>query len=96
LRCGTDRTSKPTNSQRGGGALPRAARTGDIPTQQSLDEWTEERTLGLIRRFPLEVSADDALLLASALATKVSWEVPYDLVPSAALGPSSSVAKVLI
>ena len=39
------------------------------------------------------------LLLASAFATKVSWEVPYDLVPSAALGPSirwaTSLERVL-
>ncbi len=76
-------------------SLPRATETGDIPSQARLDDWAAERTLGLIRRFPLDVSADDVILLASALATKVSWDVPYGLVPAAALGSSSRWATSL-
>jgi hypothetical protein len=76
-------------------SLPRATTTGDIPPQHELDDWAAERTLGLIRSFPLEVNEDDVILLASALATKVSWEVPYDLVPGAELGASSGWATLL-
>lgn len=75
--------------------LPRATDTGDIPSQARLDDWAIDRTLGLIRNFPLEVSADDVVLLASALATKVSWEVAFSLAPAAALGSSSHWAASL-
>lgn len=75
--------------------LPRATETGDIPSQAEVDEWAAQWTLGLIRRFPLEVSADDVVLLASALATKVSWQVPFTLAPAAALGTASRWAASL-
>jgi hypothetical protein len=67
--------------------LPAVADTGDIPAQQEIDRWAAERTLGLIDQFPLELTPDVACLLASALATRVSWEVPFDVVDAAALGP---------
>ena len=76
-------------------SLPRATETGDIPSQARLDDWAAERTLGLIRQFPLELSADDVMVLASALATKVSWEMPFALVPGASLGSSSRWAASL-
>jgi hypothetical protein len=68
--------------------LPAVATTGDIPTQEALDAWARERTLGLIKRFPLPVTRDIVCLLATALATKVSWEVPFEVVEAAELAPS--------
>ncbi len=70
-------------------ALPGAVETGDIPTQALLDGWAERHTLGLISRFPIEVTLEVVLLMATALATKVSWARPFDLAPGTALGPSS-------
>jgi hypothetical protein len=69
-------------------ALPSAVTTGDLPGQAGLDAWAREHTFGLIDRFP--IARDDLyLVLASALATKVSWQVPFDVVPSASLGEAS-------
>src|ERR1700756_4448755 len=58
--------------------LPPQVTVGDLPGQAGLDRWVREHTFGLIDRFPL--SAEGMyLVLASALATKVSWTVPFDL-----------------
>ncbi|WFE93339.1 hypothetical protein [Micromonospora sp. WMMD987] len=67
--------------------LPRATTTGPLPDQAGLDAWAREHTHGLVDRFPLTVSPRVLLALASALATRISWATPFDLVPGAALGP---------
>jgi hypothetical protein len=75
-------------------ALPPQVTTGDLPAPAGLDSWAREHTFGLIDRFPL--SGDDLyLVLASALATKVSWQVPFDLAPAASLGAGSPWASSL-
>lgn len=74
--------------------LPVQVVTGDIPSQEELDYWACERTLGLIKRFPLTLTPDVVCLLASALATKVSWEVPFQVVDASELGPSRWAGKV--
>jgi len=73
--------------------LPPQVTTGDLPGQAGLDRWVREHTFGLIDRFPIQ---DDGLelVLASALATKVSWEVPFDLAPAAGLGTSPWAAQL--
>lgn len=69
-------------------ALPDVVTTGDLPGQAGLDLWAREHTFGLIDRFP--ISAHDLyLVLATALATKVSWKVPFELAPAANLGAAS-------
>jgi len=74
--------------------LPPGVASGDLPGQAGLDAWAREHTLGLIDRFP--VQADSLLLvLASALATKVSWTVPFQLAPAASLGDASPWARQL-
>jgi len=74
--------------------LPATVETGAVPGRAGLDAWAREHTFGLIDRFP--VTSDDlCLLLASALATKVSWEVPFDLSPATSLGAASSWAAKL-
>lgn len=66
--------------------LPATVEAGPIPSQAEADAWAERHTRGLIRRFPVEVQSA-RLLLASALATRVSWTVPFELLPSERLSP---------
>lgn len=67
-------------------ALPEAVDTGDIPAQAHLDAWASEKTSGLIARFPGQITPDLTFLLASALATKITWDDPFEVVDSTALG----------
>ncbi len=70
-------------------ALPSQVETGDLPDQAGLDAWVREHTLGLISKAPVKWGPDLFLVLASALATKVSWQVPFELAPAAELGETS-------
>ena len=74
--------------------LPAAVTRGDMPDQATADAWAREHTLGLIERFPVE-SAGAWLLLATALATRVSWQVPFALAPARDLGPASDWSRQL-
>ena len=69
--------------------LPSSVDTGELPTQREIDDWSDRHTLGLIKRFPMELSADVTCILASALATRVSWEVPFEVVPASELAPTA-------
>ena len=61
-----------------------------MPTQEEADAWARRATLGLIRAFPLQIDERMRIVLASALATRVSWDVPFDVVSAAeGLGPAS-------
>lgn len=60
-------------------AIAPPAETGELPTQAQADAWASERTLGLIEQFPLDIPPDLVVLLATALATKVSWRQPFAL-----------------
>ena len=75
-----------TASRAGGRACRRQVTIGELPDQAGLDAWAREHTFGLIDRFPIEWTPDLYLVLATALATKVSWQVPFDLAPAASLG----------
>lgn len=69
------------------------AETGPIPSQAAADEWVHTRTLGLIEHFPLDLDDGDpvVLLLATAIAAKVSWEVPFwPAPPETAVLPATS------
>lgn len=72
-----DATAKLAEWVRG---LPSAVESGFMPTKQEADAWADRNTLGLIKSFPLEIDAATRIVLASALATKVSWPVPFELV----------------
>ncbi|MFG1778052.1 hypothetical protein ACGFIG_16660 [Micromonospora sp. NPDC049048] len=76
-------------------ALPASTTTGPLPDQAGLDAWAREHTLGLIDAFPLEVTPRVLLVLASALATRVSWANPFQVAPADALGPGSAWARGL-
>ncbi|MER5931935.1 serpin family protein [Streptomyces sp. NPDC002054] len=52
--------------------------TGSPDTDRAvLDGWAAERTGGLIDRMPVPVSADTLLVLASALALRLTWLQPF-------------------
>jgi hypothetical protein len=74
--------------------LPEAVSTGELPDQPTLDAWAREHTFGLIDRFPLDARTA-VLVLATALATKVSWEMPFGLAPASALGSASPWGREL-
>jgi hypothetical protein len=69
--------------------LPNQVTTGPLPDQAGLDNWAREHTFGLIDSFPITRTPDEYLVLASALATKVSWQVPFSLAPALSLGEFS-------
>jgi hypothetical protein len=82
-----DATSAVTGWARG---LPDGVESGGMPSQEEADAWARRETLGLIDAFPLEIDETTRIVLASALATKVSWDSPFDVVPAAeGLGPAS-------
>ncbi len=60
-------------------SLPGATERGDIPDQAGADAWARRVTDGLIRSFPVQVDAFAVLVLASALATRISWRIPFTL-----------------
>jgi len=70
-------------------SLPAEVASGELPDQGGLDRWAREHTFGLIDRFPVRWSQDLYLVLATALATRVSWQVPFELAPAISLGRAS-------
>jgi hypothetical protein len=62
--------------------LPSAVESGFMPTQRDANEWADRNTDGLIKTFPTSIDGSVRVVLASALATKVSWEEPFDVVPA--------------
>lgn len=76
-------------------SLPAAVEAGPLPGQAALDDWARRSTLGLIERFPVRLTDETMLVLATALATKISWARPFDVAPASALGPHSAWASTL-
>lgn len=76
--------------------LPTAVQTGPMPTQAQADDWARDHTDGLIERFPVAVSGM-AAVLASVLATRITWLRPYDVVDASELrsGWSSRLTDAL-
>ncbi len=64
-------------------SLPPEVESGLMPTPAEANEWADRHTNGLIDRFPATIDALTRIVLASALATKVSWAAPFGLVPAA-------------
>jgi hypothetical protein len=75
--------------------LPPLVDTGPVPDQADLDAWVKRHTTGLIDRFPVKGGEAVTWLLATALATRVSWQRPFGLAPASALGPASPWAATL-
>ncbi len=70
---------------------------GPVPSQAAADRWAGERTGGLIERFPITVDALSAVVAATVLATKVTWDDPFGVADSERLGSpwSSTVRRAL-
>jgi hypothetical protein len=62
--------------------LPPRVERGPIPTQAEADAWAALRSSGLIKRFPLEITDLSRVILASALATKVTWQQRFEIAPA--------------
>jgi len=69
--------------------LPPQVKRGPIPSQKVADAWADRHTMGLINRFPL-ITEVTRLVLASALATKVTWQERREVVSAAEHVRSSS------
>jgi hypothetical protein len=54
---------------------------GTLTDQAALDQWASDETNGLIDKFPLELTPDILVVLASALAARVKWRKPFDVSP---------------
>ncbi len=75
--------------------LPPQVRTGPLTSQAELDDWARNGTFGLVERFPVTLDPSLYLLAATVLASRVSWERPFDVAPASALGASSPWAGLL-
>lgn len=80
--------------------LPSSLSRGPVPSQTEADVWAADNTDGLIDHFPLPMSEDTLLVLASALATKVDWHQPFEVAsvkstPGGAASWPSDVTTVL-
>lgn len=78
--------------------LPSAVAKGSVPSAPALDAWASEHTDGLINEFPVSDPASVEVLLASALATRVSWLRPFALAGAEELRSpwSRRVTEVLV
>ena len=54
---------------------------GALTDQAALDRWADEQTGGLIDKFPLRLTDETLLVLASALTTRVRWRTPFEGYP---------------
>jgi hypothetical protein len=54
---------------------------GTLTDQAALDAWVVERTDGLLRRMPIQLTPDVLLVLASALALQTKWALPFTEYP---------------
>lgn len=67
-------------------ALPERTSRGRIPSQAELDAWASRNTDGLIEEFPLAVTPRTVFLLATAIAARISWAIPFEDCPAEQLG----------
>ncbi|WP_130011769.1 hypothetical protein [Serinicoccus sediminis] len=77
-------------------AVPDAVEDGPLPDQAGADRWADERTGGLLDAFPLEITEETRLVLASALATRISWRTPLAELDDGGLGTDAGTARHLV
>jgi hypothetical protein len=70
--------------------LPEPVGKGDVDRQETLDRWAAGHTDGLIDRFPVTIDRTTMVVLASALATRVTWRSAFETAPADSLGPDRS------
>lgn len=54
---------------------------GTLTDQVTLDRWVDEQTGGLIDKFPIDITDETLLVLASALTARVRWSTPFEGYP---------------
>ncbi|WP_459958925.1 serpin family protein [Nocardia sp. IFM 10818] len=69
-------------------ALP-AGTVETLTGQARVDSWVAEHTRGLIEQLPLQLSAEDMLVLATALAVKTRWTKFFEPTRHTTTGPWS-------
>lgn len=57
-----------------------------LTDRAALDRWVKARTDRLLDRMPVDLRPDTLLVLASALAVRLSWRLPFDEYPRRAEG----------
>jgi len=67
-------------------ALPAAVERGNVPDRFGADRWAREHTAGIVDVFPLQLDPTVVLVLANALATRVTWSDAFRLLPAWQLG----------
>lgn len=53
-----------------------------LPSESELNDWTAEKTLGIMKEFPGQISEQTQLLISTVLATKISWKHFFNVVPN--------------
>ena len=67
--------------------LPTVVERGPVPDQAGADSWADRATGGLVGSFPADLDDPDvAVVLASALATRIRWAEPFEDADAAELG----------
>lgn len=74
--------------------LPESTETGPLPSQAAADAWAAASTAGLIESFPVQLGPETVLVLATALASKITWERSFGLVDAEALGAGEWAAEI--
>lgn len=52
--------------------------SGPVPAQEEADKWADERTLGLIKQFPLSLGPETLLVLVTAVACSITWRTEFE------------------
>lgn len=79
-------------------ALPSVIEHGPLPTNEDADAWVEEKTDGLIKSLPLEITDETFMVLLSAIVAKTQWVYPLREIPNHDYlgGDFKDATKVLI
>jgi hypothetical protein len=64
-------------------SLPKSVERGPMPAQADADAWAARRTSRLINEFPLQITELTRIILASVLASKVTWQRPFEIAQAA-------------
>ncbi len=52
-----------------------------LPSQDEVDDWADKNSLGIIKKFPLQINDAIKLILANVLATKIKWVDAFTTIP---------------
>lgn len=84
--CWTRPTARTPAVQAWAVGLPAGVNLGGLPSEAEADAWALRCTGDLIDHFPVRAQAETDILLATALASDVTWRYPLHEVPAQALG----------